>query len=164
MNFESIYKNYWDKVFKFTHNYTSNYHEQEELTQDILYNVFLSLKKFKNKSDIGTYIYAIARNKCVDYINNNKKNKKKIEKMISIHEINYENNPLDSYLMNENVNYFLSILNKLSVENREVFYLSEVENIKYKDIGKILNIPIGTVKSRLNRAKEKIIKLLDRGN
>jgi RNA polymerase sigma-70 factor (ECF subfamily) len=163
MDFEKIYKLYKDRIFRFTFNYSKDRIEQEELVQDIFYNIFISLKNFKKKSLLSTYIYSIARNTCLNFIKKNIRERKKIEKMIKFVEPKYEQNPYDSVVLTENSKFFLSVLEKLPYECREIYFLSEVENLKYKDISKIKKLPIGTVKSRLNRAKKKIIGLLKEG-
>lgn len=160
MNFEKIYKEYRDRVFRFTYTYTKNTFEQEELVQDIFYNTYIGLKNFQKRSSLSTFIYSIARNTCNTYIRKNVAERKKIDKMIRLYEPDFIKSPCENIILSEDVEYFLSIVGRLSEEYREIFYLYEVEDLKYKEISKILKIPIGTVKSRLNRAKEKILEFL----
>lgn len=160
MEFEEIYKTYRLKIFRYTFNYTKDIHEQEELVQDIFCNVFLALSNFKKKSSLNTFIYSIARNVCLNFIKKKINDRKKIEKIINSYELKLEKSLQDSFILSEDMEFFLSIINKLEIEFRDVFYLFEIENMKYKEISKVLKIPIGTVKSRLSRAKEKIIELI----
>lgn len=161
MDFNELYKKYRIKLFKFTYNYTKNYDEQEELVQDIFYNIYISLKNFKNKSSLDTYIYAIARNTCIKFIKNKDKERKKFRELVKFFDEKLEKTSYETFILSEDMKYFLYILDKLDNDFKEIFYLSEIEQLKYKEISKILNVPIGTVKSRLNRAKEKILKFLD---
>ncbi|MCK4796904.1 MAG: RNA polymerase sigma factor [Spirochaetes bacterium] len=160
MRFEKVYKEYRNKIFRFTYNYTKDILEQEELVQDIFYNIFIGLKNFKKKSSLNTFIYAIARNTCVKYIKKSILERKKIDKLIRLYEREYEKSSYEKLILSEDAKYFLLILDKLQKDNREIFYLSEIERLKYREISEILHIPIGTVKSRLNRAKEKIVELV----
>ncbi len=160
MDFDNIYKTYRSRIFKYTFNYTKDIQEQEELVQDIFYNIFKALENFKKKSSLNTFIYSISRNVCLNYVKKKISDRKKIEKIISIYEPKFEKSLHELFILSEDVKYFLSVLDKLDKDFKEVFYLSEVENLKYIEISKILNIPVGTVKSRLNRAKEKVIEII----
>jgi RNA polymerase sigma-70 factor, ECF subfamily len=162
MNFEKIYKQYKDKILKLTYYYIKDINEREELVQEIFYNIFLSLKNFKNKSLLSTYIFSIARNTCLNFVKNIIRERKRIEKIKKLAVVNFELNPFEAIVLKEDMKFFLSVIEKLPDSLREIFYLSEVEKLKYKEISDIKKIPLGTVKSRINRAKEKILELLSR--
>jgi RNA polymerase sigma-70 factor, ECF subfamily len=164
MNFEKIYKEYQKKIYRYTYNYTKNPEEQKDLMQDIFYNIFFSLNNFKNKSSLNTYIYAIARNVCLNYIKKNINDRKIHENLVKNYEEKTAESAYETYEMSENMKYFFEVLEKLPEDQKDVFYLSEIENLKYEEIAKILNIPVGTVKSRLNRGKINIIKELEERN
>jgi len=160
MDLEKLYRDYYSSIFRFTYNYTRNRQEQEDLVQDIFYNIILSLKNFKNKSSLKTYIYAIARNVSCSFIKKNIKDRKVLETVTAHSVENFEEGVDKVYEMSEDVRYFFSIINNLSEDHREVYYLYEIEGLKYEDIAKILDIPVGTVKSRLNRSKSLIYEQL----
>lgn len=164
MNFEKIYNEYKNKILKYTLSYTKNRDDVEELTQQIFYNIFVGLKNFKKKSSLNTFIYAIARNTCLTFLKKTIRDREKMQKAIRLYEVKYEDNPLDNIVVSEQIKYFMMVLDKLKEENREVFYLFEVENLKYTEISEILKLPVGTVKSRLHRAKERIVELLSDDN
>jgi RNA polymerase sigma-70 factor, ECF subfamily len=161
INFDKIYKEYKQAIFKFTYNYTKDINEQEELVQDIFYNIFIALKNFKSRSSIKTYIYSIARNRCIEFIKNKIRERKKISKIIRLYEDKVQESIQEKFIMTEDIKYFLSIIGKLPENYREIYYLAEVQNLKYKEVSDILKIPEGTVKSRLNRAKEKILEMIN---
>jgi RNA polymerase sigma-70 factor, ECF subfamily len=162
MDFDKIYREFRSKIFRFTFNYTKNREEQEDLVQDIFYNVFLSIKNFKNKSSLSTYIYTIARNVCVNYIKRNIKDRQRFENLVADFEEKTVPSAENALEMSENMKYFFKIMDLLPGEQREAFFLSEIENLKYEEIAKILEIPVGTVKSRINRAKTSVVKELTR--
>jgi RNA polymerase sigma factor (sigma-70 family) len=128
--FEKIYKEYKLTILKFTYSYTKDMNEQEELVQDIFYNVFLALKNFKNKSSLKTYIYSIARNRCVEFVKNKIRERKKINKLVMFQEETVQESLCEKFIMTEEINYFLSILEHLPGEQKEIIYMSEAQNLK----------------------------------
>lgn len=160
MNFEKIYATYNQKILRFTYNYTKDSLEQEDLVQEIFLNIFQALKKFKKRSSLNTYIYSIARNTCINFLKKDQKAKKIAKEVLNSYVENYEENPLDKFILSEEMEYFLSVLYKIPEKHREIFILSEVERLSYRDISEVLEIPTGTVKSRISRAKEAIADLL----
>ena len=160
ITFEKIYRQYKDKMFRYTYNYSRNSQEQEELFQEIFLNIYTGMKSFKKKSSLKTYIYTIARYTCIKHINKDKRDKKLIEKLEKFYEEEFEKNPYEILEMSENMAYFLNIIRQIEEEYREVFYFAEIEHLKYKKISEILNVPVGTVKSRLNRAKKKLMEII----
>jgi RNA polymerase sigma-70 factor, ECF subfamily len=158
--FEKIYKEYKLTILKFTYGYTKDFNEQEELVQDIFYNIFLALKNFKNKSSLKTYIYSIARNRCIEFVKNKIRDRKKLSRLLMFQEEKIQEPLCEKFIMTEEIKFFLSVIEGLPDEQREILYMSEVQNLKYKEIGKILAVPIGTVKSRLSRAKERVYDIL----
>jgi len=138
---------------------------------------------FEEKSKFSTYIYSIVYNTAVDYY---KKNKKKIFNIVSIDvnnsnykigdelTLNFDDNIVenllyssgsefnpDQKLMQQEISLIISEYLKNIPEHYSVilnmFYINE---LTYEEISKILNLPLGTIKNRIFRAKEKLKELL----
>lgn len=158
--FARIYRDYKNRLYRLTFSFSKNEDEREDMVQEIFYNIFSSLERFKKKSSLTTYIYSIARNTCLVYIKKAVREKEKTAKVRHFFQAKFEECPSKKVLENEQISLFLEVLEKLPDELREVYYLFEVDNLKYREIAGILNIKLGTVKSRLNRAKEILARLL----
>ena len=73
MEFEVIYKTYWQKVFKLSMGYTNDIDAAKDLAQETFIKVWKQLPKFRNESSIGTWIFRIASNTCLRQIQNESK-------------------------------------------------------------------------------------------
>jgi len=127
-----------------------NSNEVDDLIQETFLKAWKNFKNFEAKSSFRTWIYRIAMNVTYDYL---KKNKKQLE------ELHVEK------IQGESVNTELSdLISKglmlLSTEKREAFTLHYQIGLTYVEVSKLLNIPEGTVKSRVNKAKIFFIKFL----
>ena len=100
-------------------------------------------------------LYRIARNKC---LNDLKKNKFKT--IADVPDISGKEDPVGDVLNKEAFLKLDNALDQLSVNDRMVFILAELEGLPYKEIAEIEGIKEGTVKSRLSRTKEKLQKIL----
>lgn len=66
--FEEIYKSYWQKIFRLCMGYVNDHNLAQDLTQDTFIKVWEQLPKFRNESNIGTWIFRIASNNCLRHI------------------------------------------------------------------------------------------------
>lgn len=147
--FEEIYNNYKIMIYNYFYKSTLNRAVSEELTQDTFMKSFKYFPSFKGESNIKTWLFKIARNTFLTYIN--KKSK--------FHEDCLENHSLtDSENKFDNIHDKLvikKILLKLSEEERTLIILRDLNQFTYKDIAKIMNFTEGKVKIGLHRARKK---------
>jgi len=129
----------------------------EDLTQDIFIKAYESLDKFENRSSFYTWLYSIAINKCRDEIR-----KKKFRNFISLDKVaNYDFTYMSDESNNiENKMLLKEALQKLKRDFREILILKEIDDFSYQEIAVILNCEIGTVRSRLSRARVELAKIL----
>jgi RNA polymerase sigma-70 factor (ECF subfamily) len=183
--FKELVLTYKDKSFSLIMKILKNRNESEDCLQDVFMKIFNSIMSgsFEEKSKFSTYVYSIVYNSAVDYY---KKNKKKTFNIVSIdvNDSNYkigdeltvnfndslvekelyssgsEYNP-DQKLTQKEVSTIISEYLKNIPEHYSVilnmFYINE---LSYEEISKILNLPLGTIKNRIFRAKEKLKELL----
>ena len=126
----------------------------DDITQDVLIILFKKIDSFKYESKYLTYVYAITRNVTYKYLNKNKKDILKYNKYV----LNNNKEKVDKDL----VMSVKMALNQLNDKYRVPLLLKEYDNYSYEEIGKYLDIKIGTVKSRIFYAREKLIKILNK--
>ena len=137
----------------------NNEEDVRDAIQEALTNIYLNLKDLKEEKYFKTWATRIVINKCYDIINKNDLNNKKIDKAKKVHVIegndNWENN-LEQQTQLENA------LNSIDEKLKLITVMYYYNNFKVKEISKILNIPEGTVKYNLSKAREELYKLLNK--
>jgi len=164
--FNEIVFRYKNKVVNFLYRYTGDRDEAEDLAQDTFIKVFRSKHLYKEIAKFSTWFYTIA-------VNTAKTNAKKKSRMstISVSDFDPENDkdfdlkdtsisPEDSANASIENYYIQQAINSLDEEFRKIIILRDIEDLEYDEIAKITGLPMGTVKSRINRGREKLKKLL----
>ncbi|HWQ82812.1 MAG TPA: sigma-70 family RNA polymerase sigma factor [Ignavibacteria bacterium] len=164
--FNELVFRYKDKVVNFLFRYTGDRDEAEDLAQDTFVKVFRSKHLYKEIAKFSTWFYTIA-------VNTAKTNAKKKSRMstISISDFDPENekdfdlkdsgfSPEDNANAGIENQYIQQAINSLEEDFRSIIILRDIQELEYEEIAKITGLPMGTVKSRINRAREKLKKLL----
>lgn len=167
--FEKLINEHQLTVYNISLKMLKNEQDAFDASQDALLKAFKYIKKFKGNSSFSTWIYKITVNTCLDYINKSKKSKSNIslEQTISQKDnetpLQFEDkkqNVLGKVLENEREKVLYEALDKLSYEQKEMIVLRDIEGFSYEEISQIKNLNIGTVKSKISRARLKLKELL----
>ena len=127
--------------------------QAEELTQEVLSTIWLKSKLFNpEKSKFITWSFTIARNKKIDFYRKNKKNDVNEE---DIRDFLYENNKSDDYELESTID---NITQELDENQKTLIKMSFFEQKSHKNIAAELEIPLGTVKSRIRASLNKMQK------
>ena len=137
MDFDNIYEEYFDRVYYKVLSVVKNDDDAEDICQETFISVYKNLSKFREESNIYTWIYRIAINKTYDFFK-----KRKIE-----FEIND-----DVLSLPEDVNFDTKVilqekLKLISEKEREIVILKDIYGYKLKGIAEIKNMNLSTVKS-----------------
>lgn len=137
MDFDEIYDEYFDRVYYKILSSVKNPEDAEDIAQEVFISVYKNLPKFRADSKIYTWIYRIAINKTYDFFR-----KKKIDLELNEEILNIaDNEDLNgSIIVQEN-------LKKLSKEEREIVVLKDVYGYKLREISKMKDRNISTIKS-----------------
>lgn len=162
-NFNLIFEKYYNKVFYFSLKMLKDKYYAEELTQEVFIDVFNCICKLKNVEFFNSWLMKITLNK----INS------RIKKIIYDKEKNINNDVLEflesenkslipeKSLLNKELNtVLLNQISKLNEKKKRVLIMYYFNNLSLKQIAKIENIPVGTVKSRLFSCKKELEKNL----
>ena len=152
--------------------YTQNYEDAQEITQDVFVSVHLSLSKFNYESKISTWIYRITINKSLDFIKS-RKSKKRFGVLSSLFfdktnepkkELSDFNHPGDQLEQKEALQRIFSALNKLPENQKTALILFKIEKQTLTEIAEIMKIRPKAVESLVYRAKENLAKKLNQTN
>ncbi|RCX16524.1 RNA polymerase RpoE-like sigma-24 subunit [Anaerobacterium chartisolvens] len=166
--FEQLIAGYQKRVFNIALKMIGNPEDASELAQETFIRVFKSIGKFKEESLFSTWIYRIATNICLDELR-----KRKGKKEISLDEdIKLENGEVSRQIedtgpspeavaeRNELRRKVNDAIGLLTEEHRLVIIMRDIQGFSYEEIAKITGCPEGTVKSRINRARQSLKQLL----
>jgi RNA polymerase sigma-70 factor (ECF subfamily) len=157
---ESVVGDYGKKIYNFAYRMTGNPQDAEDMVQETFLRVYRSLDSFRGECNFSTWIYRIAANLCTDKFRRMRKRPLSIDFPINNEDdrLRYEipddsPSPAEMAEMSELKECIMQAINNLPEDQRSVAILRDVQGLKYEEVAYCLAIPVGTVKSRLNRAR-----------
>lgn len=166
--FEKLIIKYEKNIYNICLRMLNDEHGAYDAAQEVCMKIWRQLHTFEGNSKFSTWIYRIATNQCLDIL---RKYKNKNE--ISIYQTNKnsedewlldikdEKADIDKHMEQLALQDVMQLaLSELKDEYKQVIVLRELQNQSYDEIGDILNISQGTVKSRLSRARSALKKIL----
>jgi RNA polymerase sigma-70 factor (ECF subfamily) len=161
---ETVVSSYGKRIYNLSYRYTNRKDEAEDLTQEIFIRVYQNLKSYR--SDAGsfqTWILRVARNLAIDHYRQNRRypqtgGSEELETMNIMDD--KIPNPQRAAEQVEASQFLQEGLQALSPELKESIILRDLEGMPYHEIAGMLSIPEGTVKSRINRGRIELAKLL----
>jgi RNA polymerase sigma-70 factor, ECF subfamily len=157
--FERIVREYQDKIFRLSYSLLRDRAAAEETTQDVLLRIWKGLQGFRSESSLSTWIYAITRNTCITALNGQSLQSVSLEEPKAQHQA--EHRALDHWLMPEQPNA-ADLLNRLPAKYRQVVALFYMQEKSYDEVARMLDLPVGTVKTYLFRARKSLAEELAR--
>jgi len=128
----------------------------DDIAQEVMITIYKNLKNFRFESQFTTWLYRITVNKCKDYLR--KKNVRKI--FVPIKEASEIFEFASSTEVNDISKIVMDAISKLPIKLRVPLLLKDIEGFSYQEIAQTMNCEMGTVKSRIYRAREGLKKIL----
>lgn len=139
---------------------TGSREDAEDLTQEVFVRAYRGIRRFRQQSQLSTWLYQIAHNACVDYLRRVKK-----AKVLSLQaqeeerpgrDMVTDTQPLPEQraVQRENMDVLKECLETLSRSHRAVTLLRHTRHLSYQEIADVMKIPLGTVKSHICRARQ----------
>lgn len=162
--FASLIGRYQDRVFRLLSRYTRDVAECEDLAQEVFLKVFRKLHTFHQDSAFFTWLYRIAVNTATDHLSRRARRRLALvedETKLDTGTPRSPSSPVDQAMIDaELVQVTRTILDKLPEKYRTILVLREYEDLSYTDIANLLELNLGTVESRLFRARQRFKLLL----
>lgn len=153
--FGGLVRKYQDRLFSTVVHVAGSREEAEDVTQEAFVQAYVKLQSFHGESAFYTWLYRIAFNIAVS-----RRRRKKCEVSLDASRDNAGREvaddlepPGEHLLREERVQLVHSALGALSEEHRTILVLREMEGFEYEQLSEILDLPTGTVRSRLHRAR-----------
>ncbi len=143
----------------------------EDFTQEVLVKVFRMAREWTPQAKFTTFLYRVAKNLWIDHVRS-----AKVKRSGGSLDAKVSKNEADSFVQmlpdevrppdddierRETYGAIMAALEQLPGEQRMVFVLSEIEGMRYQEIGEIMDVPVGTVKSRMHSAVARLQTLLE---
>lgn len=161
---EDLVKIHTRRVYAICCRFTSSVQESQDLTQEVFLRVFRSLKSFRaGEGSFMVWLARLTRNLLIDHYRRTKLERAtdSIEEQLPMIETQAASARTEGLLAGREASEVLQgALQKLSPELRETLILRDLEEMEYKEIAQVLNVPEGTVKSRLNRGRAELTRIL----
>jgi len=160
--FEQLVRAYEKKVFNLAFRLSGSREDAADLAQEALVRVYKSLDRFREQARFSTWLYRIVVNVCLDFQRSRKRqptvsldaplegNDGEVPRQIASDALDPEEAAERSDLREA----VQAAIGRLSGEHRAVLVMRDIQDMPYEDIGQVLGLPLGTVKSRLNRARQ----------
>ncbi|SUZ73708.1 uncharacterized protein METZ01_LOCUS26562 [marine metagenome] len=161
--FEKLINKYGNLIWSIARRYLSNQDEAEDAIQEIFVALWQSAGRFDpNKASEITFISMIARRRLIDNLRKNNKHKvlKSIEDSLSDDVFSQKSN----LERNAEISLVVRALKKLDIQDQELLSLSIYQGYSHLEIAKLLNLPLGTVKTKIRRNLMKIRDEIKRVN
>jgi RNA polymerase sigma-70 factor (ECF subfamily) len=153
-----LVEKYQKKVAGVIYNMTHDFHLSEDLCQDVFMDAFRGLAGFDSaRSQFSTWLYRISQNKAINAIK-----KRRAVNLAEVQEPAAEDTAFEAADADELHAEFDRLLESLPARQRAAFVWSEIEQLSYKEIAKIEGVSLGTVKSRISRARQFLQQALAR--
>lgn len=150
--FEEIFQEQYDYVLRLALNLSGNISDAEDITQEVFIAVDSGLNRFEGKSSLKTWIYRITIRIACRYLSKQKR-------MDNIDEIS-ESDAGITKEVNTGTQNILTVMLKLPLEQRTLLSLNAIGGLSHQQIADILNVPLGTIGSRLHTARKNLSQLL----
>ena len=152
---------YSKKVFNMAYQFVGSYQEAEDLTQDVFLKLYRQLDKYDLTKNFTAWLLTLVKNYLIDEYRRTRWEKKKRDDFDEhLQGAPDADGPETGMLEEESKKRLWEGLNHLSPEIRMAVILKEIQGKKYDEVAEIMNLPVGTVKSRINRGRLQLAKIL----
>ena len=163
---EELVRVHTRKVYALCYRFTNSGSEAQDLTQEVFLRVFRTLRTFRSsEGSFGTWLARVTRNLLIDHYRRSRQERvtDSIEDQLPILEESGADRvarPDHMIAGREATEILQAALQKLSPDLREAVILRDLQEMEYREIADVLQIPEGTVKSRINRGRAELARLL----
>ncbi len=152
--FTDIWHHYYPRVHVFIQRMLADPADADDATQEAMIKVFQKLRQYRPDYAVSTWIYAIARNHCLDRI----RSERIRAPMASIGEPDclpgLYASPEEAFLRRELMLQTVDLVRTLSPEDQQIAFLHFFEEMPYRQVSMVMAIPIGTLKYRVHRIRQ----------
>lgn len=167
--FREVFERYQGKVFSIIYGILRNHNDAEDIAQQVFSKAYFSIRSFDFRSSLLTWLYKITVNECYDYLRKKKVRKLVYESDFSEEEarrlaqtepVRDQRTPVDEAVAQRDL--VVRLLARLPQQERSLLLLKEVEGHSVEELSEMTGINENTIKVKLFRARQKLLKLAQR--
>jgi RNA polymerase sigma-70 factor (ECF subfamily) len=164
--FSALVSRYQDRLYNTVYRLVEHPEDASDVVQEAFLSAYLSLRQFKGDAQFFTWLYRIAVNAAISHRRKQRTGMKPIKTSDSAPgveplDLTASNRPGYALETAEGDRKIHEALQRLSPEHRTVLVMRDMDEMKYEEIAEILKVPIGTVRSRLHRARIEFKDMLE---
>jgi RNA polymerase sigma-70 factor (ECF subfamily) len=154
-SFEILVRRHQNTTFNLIYRFLGDYDEATDTAQEVFLSAYKSIQQFRGDANFATWLYRIAFNHAST---RRKSLSAKRQRQVALEDdavvVDSAANPETSAEQKEIQQYVQQALNSLDGDDAQIILLRDLQDVSYHDIAQTLDVPVGTVKSRLHRARQ----------
>ena len=166
--FERLVRTYENKIYHLALRMCGSSEEASDIAQEAFLAAWRGLPSFRGEANFATWLYRLTSNAAIDYLRRQKKQRGDMsldDEELGLDAVDTGPGPQDAAERTEVRSVVAAGLQELSEGHRQVLVLREIQGLSYEEIADVLEVDLGTVKSRISRARSALRKiLLQKGN
>ena len=153
--FEILVRRHEKAIFNLAYRMLGDYDDAAEISQEVFLSAYRAIGQFRGEANFSTWLYRIALNHAITRRKSMNSRQKRLVPLDGSEIIDEAQvGPSETLEKKERRERVQSALNELEPEDASVILLRDLQDISYEDVARMLEIPVGTVKSRLHRARQ----------
>jgi RNA polymerase sigma-70 factor (ECF subfamily) len=160
-SWETLVEKHRRRVFNIAYKFTGRHDRAEDLSQEIFLRVFKKLGKFDPAADFSKWLASVARNHCIDnYRSTRREQRTMVDDGLAFDQATAaaSSDPFKSVEASEAKEVLRIGLASLPEKLREAVVLRDLKGLAYEEMAVRLSLPVGTIKSRINRGREELAR------
>jgi RNA polymerase sigma-70 factor (ECF subfamily) len=167
--YEALLHRYQDPVYNFCHRMVRDSGQAEDIAQEAFVRTLTRLEQYDERYSFASWVFKIASNLCIDHLRKSRRIAYSLDEEIGTADGSYRRepaglgpDPADRTHAAEQMRLLDEAVADLPEHYRVILLLRHREDLSYEEIARILDLPIGTVKIRIHRAREQVKRRLNR--
>ncbi len=159
---DEIIERYGERIFNLAFRFTGNQAEAEDLTQDIFLKLYRNLDRYRGDVPLMAWALRLSRNLCIDHYRHTRARRRleTVSDEVLEHMPSGEDLERRSH-KNERRRLVRQVLAEMSESLASIVMLRDLQGLSYREIATFFEVPVGTIKSRLNRARRELVRRVE---
>lgn len=158
---DAIVRRYWRRVFNIAYKFVGRHEEAEDLSQEVFLKLYKALGTFDRRANFQTWLTSISRNLCIDHYRSVRRERELVDRNVDTANLSPAAKGPDAFSRLQRLDRrellrrgMLALPDTL----RAAVLMRDIQDFSYQEIAERLNLPEGTVKSRINRGRNELAR------